>query len=59
MMSYKELSELAGFTLRVTELLDTMDDIKAGRFQKKLVNAGAEENARGELRMICCNAKLI
>lgn len=48
MMSYKELSELAGYTLRVTELLDTMDAIKAGRYQKKLVSsAGTEENAKG------------
>ena len=65
MMSYKELSELAGYTLRVTELLDTMDDIKAGHFQKKLVNAGAEENARGqsshqphyEIEVVCSPAR--
>ena len=48
-MSYKELSELAGYTLRVTELLDTMDAIKAGRFEKNLVSSsGTESNAKGK-----------
>lgn len=44
--SYKELSEMAGYTARVSSLLDTMDDVKASRFDKKLVSsAGTEENA--------------
>ncbi|CAO1614097.1 unnamed protein product [Sympodiomycopsis kandeliae] len=44
--SYKELSEMAGYTARVSSLLDTMDDVKASRFEKKLVSsAGTEENA--------------
>ena len=48
MLSYKELSELAGYTLRVSELLDTMDGVKAGRFEKKLVStASTESNALG------------
>ncbi|PWN47638.1 hypothetical protein IE53DRAFT_390238 [Violaceomyces palustris] len=47
MYSYKELSELAGYTARVSELLDTMEDVKRGRFQKKLVSsASTEENAK-------------
>ncbi|CAG8957726.1 hypothetical protein HYFRA_00000062 [Hymenoscyphus fraxineus] len=37
MFSYKEITELAGYTSRVATLLDVMDDIKAGRFQKTLV----------------------
>ncbi|KAJ5676979.1 uncharacterized protein N7477_002612 [Penicillium maclennaniae] len=37
MFSYKEISELAGFTARVSSLLDVMDDLTAGRFEKKLV----------------------
>lgn len=46
MYSYKELAELAGYTARVSELLDTMDDVKQGKFVKKLVSsAGTEENA--------------
>lgn len=47
MSTYRELSELSGYTLRVSELLDTMRDVKDGRFQKKLVSsASIEENAR-------------
>lgn len=55
MYSYKELSELAGYTARVSELLDTMDSIKAGKFEKKLVSsASVADNAavlrgRGEI----------
>lgn len=55
MFSYKEITELAGYTSRVATLLDVMDDIQAGHFEKKLVSsAGTEENAevlkgRGEV----------
>lgn len=55
MFSYKEISELAGFTSRVSSLLEVMDDLVAGRFEKKLVSsASTEENAavlsgRGEV----------
>ncbi len=55
MFSYKEITELAGYTSRVSTLLDVMDDIQAGHFEKKLVSsAGTEENAavlrnRGEV----------
>ena len=46
MFSYKEITELAGYTSRVSTLLDVMDDIQAGYFEKKLVSsAGTEENA--------------
>jgi ATP-binding cassette subfamily D (ALD) long-chain fatty acid import protein len=46
MFSYKEISELAGYTSRVATLLDVMDDIQAGRFEKKLVSsASTAENA--------------
>ncbi|KAJ5147211.1 hypothetical protein N7526_000563 [Penicillium atrosanguineum] len=46
MFSYKEISELAGFTARVSSLLEVMDDLTAGRFEKKLVSsASTEENA--------------
>ncbi|CAO1637838.1 unnamed protein product [Parajaminaea phylloscopi] len=44
--SYKELSEMAGYTARVSSLLDTMEEVKASKFEKKLVSsAGTEENA--------------
>lgn len=55
MFSYKEITELAGYTSRVASLLDVIDDIQAGRFQKKLVSsAETGENAevlqgRGEI----------
>ncbi|EAU39129.1 hypothetical protein ATEG_00483 [Aspergillus terreus NIH2624] len=46
MFSYKEISELAGHTARVSSLLEVMDDLLAGRFEKKLVSsASIEENA--------------
>ena len=38
MFSYKEVTELAGYTSRVATLLNVMDDIQAGRFEKKLVS---------------------
>ncbi|KAI1807822.1 ABC transporter transmembrane region 2 [Daldinia bambusicola] len=45
MFSYREIMELAGYTSRVASLLDVMDDIKAGHFEKKLVSSsGTEDN---------------
>ncbi|TEY45516.1 hypothetical protein BOTCAL_0330g00110 [Botryotinia calthae] len=38
MFSYKEVTELAGYTSRVATLLEVMDEIKAGRFDKTLVS---------------------
>ncbi|CAL3973435.1 hypothetical protein PZA11_005675 [Diplocarpon coronariae] len=38
MFSYKEVTELAGYTSRVSTLLEVMDDIKSGRFEKTLVS---------------------
>ena len=49
MYSYKELSELAGYTARVSLLLDTMGDIQKGKFQKALIkSADSAENAMSE-----------
>jgi hypothetical protein len=49
MSTYRELSELSGYTQRVSELLDTMAEIKKGKFVKKLVSsAGTEEHAKGK-----------
>lgn len=55
MFSYKEITELAGYTARVATLLDVIDDIQAGHFEKNLVSsADTAENAavlrsRGEV----------
>ncbi|TFY63241.1 hypothetical protein EVJ58_g3366 [Rhodofomes roseus] len=47
MYSYKELSELAGYTARVAQLLETMSDVRKGKFEKALVSsANTEENAK-------------
>ena len=46
MFSYKELTELAGYTSRVSTFLDVMEDIQNGHFEKKLVSsADTGENA--------------
>ncbi|KAF9073876.1 ABC transporter transmembrane region 2-domain-containing protein [Rhodocollybia butyracea] len=47
MYSYKDLSELAGYTARVSALLETIEDIKKNKFEKALVSsASTEENAK-------------
>lgn len=52
MYSYKELAELAGYTARVSQFFDTIEDVKKGKFEKALVSsAQSEENAK---RMLCC-----
>ncbi|KAE8448802.1 hypothetical protein EG329_008804 [Mollisiaceae sp. DMI_Dod_QoI] len=49
MFSYKEVTELAGYTSRVATLLEVMDDIKAGRFQKTLVS---DDNSGEQLELM-------
>ena len=44
MFSYKEITELAGYTSRVSSLLNVMDDIRAGNFQKNLVSSASTES---------------
>ncbi|KAJ3552816.1 hypothetical protein NM688_g3953 [Phlebia brevispora] len=47
MYSYKDLQELAGYTARVSLLLETMSDVQKGKFEKALVSsASTEENAQ-------------
>lgn len=46
MFSYKEITELAGYTSRVSTLLNVMDDIQAGRFEKKLVSSSNAPDAK-------------
>jgi len=47
MYSYKDLSELAGYTARVSLLLDSMADVRKGKFEKALVSSARNaENAK-------------
>ena len=43
------MAELAGYTARVSDLLDAMDEVKSGVYQKKLVSSGGtEDNKKSE-----------
>ena len=54
MYSYKDLSELAGYTARVSLLLDTMKDVKKGKFEKALISSAATgENAHSDDFLFC------
>lgn len=44
MFSYREIMELAGHTSRVASLLETMEDVGKGIFQKKLVSSSGTDN---------------
>ncbi|KAI0479382.1 ABC transporter transmembrane region 2 [Xylariaceae sp. FL0804] len=50
MFSYREIMELAGYTSRVASLLDVMDDIQAGHFEKKLVSSSGTAEHEAVLR---------
>ena len=41
MYSYKDLSELAGYTARVSLLLDSIADVRKGKFEKALVSSAS------------------
>jgi len=47
MYSYKDLSELAGYTARVSLLLDTMQDVRKGNFDKALINNATSHSLVG------------
>jgi len=45
--SWKDLQDLAGYTARVSELVDTMSDVRTGNFKKSMIaSASEEENAK-------------
>ncbi|KAJ4306988.1 ATP-binding cassette long-chain fatty acid transporter pxa2 [Collariella sp. IMI 366227] len=50
MFSYKEIMELAGYTSRVSSLLDVMDDIQKGHYEKNLVSKSGTENNAARLQ---------
>lgn len=50
MFSYREIMELAGYTSRVASLLEVMDDIQAGHFEKKLVSSSGTEGQESVLK---------
>ncbi|KAI5787634.1 ABC transporter transmembrane region 2-domain-containing protein [Peziza echinospora] len=43
MFSYKEITELAGYTSRVSTLLSVMTDIQKGHFEKNLVSSATQK----------------
>ncbi|KAL8959162.1 MAG: hypothetical protein Q9193_003923 [Seirophora villosa] len=45
MFSYKEITELAGYTSRVSALISVMDSIQAGHFEKSLVSSAPAADA--------------
>ncbi|KAM3507600.1 hypothetical protein MY10362_001674 [Beauveria mimosiformis] len=50
MFSYREIMELAGYTSRVDSLLNVMDDIQSGHFEKNLVSSSGTENNEAVLQ---------
>ncbi|KAH8711420.1 ATP-binding cassette sub-family D member 2 [Beauveria bassiana] len=50
MFSYREIMELAGYTSRVDSLLNVMDDIQSGHFEKNLVSSSGTENNEAVLK---------
>ncbi|KAF6230510.1 hypothetical protein HO133_004854 [Letharia lupina] len=50
MFSYKEITELAGYTSRVATLLTVIDDIQAGHFEKKLISSAVSSENTAVLK---------
>ncbi|KAF9650711.1 adrenoleukodystrophy protein [Thelephora ganbajun] len=42
--SWKDLQDLAGYTARVSELMDAMSDVRTGNFKKSLISSASEED---------------
>lgn len=43
MQSYKEMSEISGYTSRLTELMEVMEDLDAGHTKKRLVTSSGQD----------------
>jgi ATP-binding cassette subfamily D (ALD) long-chain fatty acid import protein len=60
MYSYKDLSELAGYTARVSMLLDTMKDVREGKFKKTLTtSAHTQENMKSSYSSVSLLGKQV
>jgi len=42
MLAFKEVSELAGYTERVSEMLTVFEDVKVGRYERQMVKSNAK-----------------
>ncbi|KAI9325924.1 ABC transporter transmembrane region 2-domain-containing protein [Zopfochytrium polystomum] len=47
MYAWKDVAELAGFTSRVSELLDVFDDVGSNKYQKALASSANEDILKG------------
>ncbi|KAL8653633.1 MAG: hypothetical protein Q9210_001985 [Variospora velana] len=50
MFSYKEITELAGYTSRVSALISVMDSIQAGHFEKSLISSAPKADTDKETK---------
>jgi hypothetical protein len=48
MTSYKEVTELAGYTSRVYDMFKVMEEVKQGRYQKSMVTSNGNSAIANE-----------
>ena len=52
MFSYKEITELAGYTSRVATLLAVIDDIQSGHFEKNLISSSSSSSSSSNVSLL-------